>query len=257
MAKELPYWKFYSVEWMTGDITLCSMKAQGLFINICAFYWVKDGDMYLSNVEQRFNTCSTELKELLDVEIIKVDEDNWISISFLDEQFSEFGLIREQRRLAGIKSGVVRSEKLNISSTPVQQKMNYKEKRREEEIRGDKKIRTKKLKPEEILLGKLNKDPKTKIDPIFKKVFLSWLEYKRERRESYKTQKSTYLAYEKLVKFAGGDPKVAVKILEHSMSNNYAGFFELDNSRKKQSNTVGSRRGNKTTKKYRKPDIED
>jgi len=61
MAKELPYFKFFTGEWMKGDITICSMAAQGLFINICTFYWAKKGDLTLTGVEQRFNRCSTEI----------------------------------------------------------------------------------------------------------------------------------------------------------------------------------------------------
>ena len=40
MAKELPYFKFYPGIYITGDVTLCSLEAQGLFINICSFYWL-------------------------------------------------------------------------------------------------------------------------------------------------------------------------------------------------------------------------
>lgn len=39
MAKDLPYFKFIVNEWITGDITLEDLNVQGLFINLCAWYW--------------------------------------------------------------------------------------------------------------------------------------------------------------------------------------------------------------------------
>ena len=39
MAKELPYFQFEPAEYLTKDISFCSLSAQGLFINICSFYW--------------------------------------------------------------------------------------------------------------------------------------------------------------------------------------------------------------------------
>ena len=37
MAKELPYFQFEPAEYLTKDISFCSLSAQGLFINICCF----------------------------------------------------------------------------------------------------------------------------------------------------------------------------------------------------------------------------
>jgi hypothetical protein len=135
MAKELPYFKYFPAEWMKGDITLCSMSAQGLFINICTFYWMKDCNMSLTSVQQRFAQCSTELKELFDCDVLKVDESDNIIIEFLDEQMNEFDEIREKRSRAGKKSG--ESRRLNTGSTSVQQKLNYKDKD-EDKIKEDK-----------------------------------------------------------------------------------------------------------------------
>jgi len=125
MAKELPYFKFYPGEWLKGDITLCSMEAQGLFINICNYYWMKDCNMSLTGVQQRFNTKLTELNELIKLDVISIEEDILI-INFLDEQMSEFDEIREKRSLAGKRSAEVK--KSNKRSTSVKQEFNYKEK---------------------------------------------------------------------------------------------------------------------------------
>lgn len=60
----------------------------------------------------------------------------------------------------------------------------------------------------------------------FFEVFYRWLKYKRERGESYKTQDSTKLAYEKLFKYSNGNVNTAIEIIEFSMSNNYQGLIE-------------------------------
>ena len=65
------------------------------------------------------------------------------------------------------------------------------------------------------------------IAPEFEVVFNTWLEYKRERRESYKSQKSMQMCYNKLFKLAGGNPFIAGLIVEQSMANNWAGLFPL------------------------------
>jgi len=67
------------------------------------------------------------------------------------------------------------------------------------------------------------------VDPAFEVVFSTWLEYKHQRRESYKSDLSLKSCYNKLVKLAGGDPAVAMLIVEQSMANNWAGLFALKN----------------------------
>ena len=67
------------------------------------------------------------------------------------------------------------------------------------------------------------------VDPAFEVVFSTWLEYKHQRRESYKSDLSLKSCYNKLVKLAGGDPAVAMMIVVQSMANNWAGLFPLKN----------------------------
>jgi len=49
MAKELPYFKFEPAEYIAGDIQDCSFEAQGVFINICALYWIKQGALFYAS----------------------------------------------------------------------------------------------------------------------------------------------------------------------------------------------------------------
>ena len=77
------------------------------------------------------------------------------------------------------------------------------------------------------ILSKDNIKEKVCIAPEFEVVFNTWLEYKHERRESYKSPKSVQACYNKLLKLANGNPLIAGLIVEQSMANNWAGLFPL------------------------------
>lgn len=66
------------------------------------------------------------------------------------------------------------------------------------------------------------------IAPEYRDVMTEWLEYKKERRESYKSR-GLKQCYDKLVKFSNGNPATALEIIHSAMSNNYSGFFPLRN----------------------------
>lgn len=67
------------------------------------------------------------------------------------------------------------------------------------------------------------------VSPEYKEIFADWLEYKKQRKEAYKTEKSIQLCYNKMVKLSGNDPYTARQIVYQSMANNWAGLFELKN----------------------------
>lgn len=91
MEQSLPFWKFYPVEWNKGDITLCTLSAQGLFTNICSFYWMRLGDITLKQINRKFPNNENLLKELINEEILRVMEDGHVRIHFLDEQLLAMG----------------------------------------------------------------------------------------------------------------------------------------------------------------------
>lgn len=55
----------------------------------------------------------------------------------------------------------------------------------------------------------------------------TWLAYKKDRRESYKNERSIAACLSKLKALSGGDPERAMRIVNQSMANNWAGLFEL------------------------------
>lgn len=103
MAKELPYFKFNTGEWLTGNIVFESLEIQGAFINVCALYWHRGGVITLKEVEQRIKKKSAI--EALKNKFILVKPDGFISVSFLDEQLSERESKAENSRENGKKGG--------------------------------------------------------------------------------------------------------------------------------------------------------
>ena len=67
------------------------------------------------------------------------------------------------------------------------------------------------------------------VDPLFNETFLLWLNYKKEKREGYKSQKSLEIAYHKLIKDSGSSPIVAKEMIETAITNSWKGFFPIKN----------------------------
>ena len=89
MAKELPYFQFEPAEYLTKDITLCSLESQGLFINIVCFYWQRGCSLPLATLKRRFNHPEI-IKELIDENVIKINGGGGC-IEFLDKQYKVRG----------------------------------------------------------------------------------------------------------------------------------------------------------------------
>jgi len=135
MAKDLPYFKFNVSEWNDGDVTLCSLEAQGLFINLCSLYWSQEGQLSYTKAKRRYYQCNTTVwDELINDGIIKVSGDA-IIITFLDEQFAEREKLSAQNKKniekrwknADHDTTVLPSN--NVGTVPV---YNIEEKRKEE-----------------------------------------------------------------------------------------------------------------------------
>ena len=67
------------------------------------------------------------------------------------------------------------------------------------------------------------------VGEAFREIFQTWLDYKKERKESYKSEKSIKIAYNQLLKFSDNNPEKAKLVVEQSIASNWAGLFELKN----------------------------
>lgn len=102
MAKNFPYFKFIAYEWMTGDIVFESLSVQGLFINICALYWQRNGSLSIDDINKRYKNPE-ELVQLTD-RFFSVNG-GLISVKFLDEQLIEANHISKVNSENGSKGG--------------------------------------------------------------------------------------------------------------------------------------------------------
>jgi len=103
MAKELPYFKFEPAEYLTKDISFCSLSAQGLFINICSYYWQRNCKLTKEQLLKRLNH-ENELNELIQEGVIDLIDNN-IFIKFLDNQLNEVEIKSKTNSINGGKGG--------------------------------------------------------------------------------------------------------------------------------------------------------
>jgi len=146
MAKDLPYFKFFCSEWSDGDITLESFETQGLFINICAYYWSNECSISLDKTKKKFKLCNDiNFENLINSGIIKIIEGN-ISINFLNEQQNERSfksLTNSENGKKGgrpkkpIESEIKPNALFSLSEPKANTKAIREEKKREEEIRKE------------------------------------------------------------------------------------------------------------------------
>lgn len=120
MAKELPYFQFEPAEYLTKDISFCSLSAQGLFINICSYYWQRQCQLSKEQFLRRFN-YPNEFEELLNEGVIDEKNDE-IIVKFLDIQFSKATEFSKEQARKGSLGG--RPKKPNESRMKAEIKPN-------------------------------------------------------------------------------------------------------------------------------------
>ncbi len=137
MSKELPYFRFYPDEWFNGRISLENDTTQNLFLKISAWYWKKDCELSLDMINKRFINGKAMLKQclkiLIDTNLIKLSDNEMISIDFLNEQYDILSEKRQKLVEAGRLGGQA-SVKHRLSY-----KENYKDKDKERDKLPDKK----------------------------------------------------------------------------------------------------------------------
>ena len=134
MAKNFPYFKFIATEWLTGDIVYEDFESQGLFINICALYWQRDGKLSIDDITRRYKNES--IIQSLSGRFFSVN-DGIISINFLDEQLEDANHISkvnsENGKKGAEKRKMLATAKQSLSEPLANFSKEKKNKRKEEE----------------------------------------------------------------------------------------------------------------------------
>ena len=147
MAKELPYFQFEPAEYLTKDISFLSLTTQGLFINICAYYWQRQCQLTKAQILRRLN-YPDELNELIDEGIIELNycdgefKDEEISIKFLDFQYDKATFKSATNSKNGAKGGraVKAKVKRNESESTSESEAIREEKKKEDKIKREKRF---------------------------------------------------------------------------------------------------------------------
>lgn len=154
MSKTLPYFKFIVSEWMNGTITLEDYDTQGVFINLCAYYWHKSGILTLTEIKRRLKDAKPNaFQSLIDNDLIQVKDDK-ISVQFLDEQLNERGYISKINsengklggRPKGAETGELKPNAFQSESESLTKKSNIEEEKKRKEIEKKKNLEDRKLK---------------------------------------------------------------------------------------------------------------
>lgn len=145
MAKELPYFQFEPAEYLTKDISFCSLSAQGLFINLCSYYWQRSCNLTKDQFLRRFDNPK-EFNELLKEGVFDVDKDGNIQIKFLVNQYRKATSRSVINSSNGKKGGRPKKPKKNQTKTEKKPNENQTESEskgiREDNIREEKKKKT-------------------------------------------------------------------------------------------------------------------
>ena len=122
VSTTLPYFKFFTSEWLNGDIVLESYETQGIFVNLCAYYWHKHCILELDLACKKLRILEENLQPLIDSKLITLTATKMIDIKFLNEQHEFFISSKIKLSQAGKKGAYIKS--LSKSLTDVKQPLN-------------------------------------------------------------------------------------------------------------------------------------
>ena len=183
MAKELPYFQFEPAEYLTKDISFCSLSAQGLFINICCFYWQRQCVLTKDQFLRRFNYLA-EFEELIKEGVIDIQRES-IIIKFLDTQYLKATEKSSSNSANGSKGG--RPKKQNESEIKADKKQN------ESEIKG---IREDKIIEYEIKKDDNKQEREERTHETFKPtVIFTSPEIENQEQRKVAPKESNYVIY--------------------------------------------------------------
>ena len=104
MAKELPYFEFEPAEYLAGNVSFCSLEAQGLFTLVCCYYWQRSCSLTKDQLLKRINR-PLELNELVIEGVIKIDSNDCIVINFLNDKYEKATEKSKKNSINGAKGG--------------------------------------------------------------------------------------------------------------------------------------------------------
>ena len=228
MAKDLPYFKFFCSEWNDGDITLEDYKIQGVFINVCSYYWSKECNLETKLLYKRFKDVKEDIDLLISEGHIKV-LDGFIEINFLNEQATDRVNQSKKKRKGGLASAEARrlkkiEQEVNTTSTEIEHVL--KNCSTESQLLREEKIREDKIRED-----KIREDKQKEKAPVFnfrkellnlggdEQLVSDWLMVRNKKKSA--NTKTSLNGFLKQVKLTGKDLNF---VLEKCVVSNWSGF---------------------------------
>ena len=134
MANELPYFRFFVQEWQNSRVSIESYQVQGLYLNICSYYWVNDCNLTLEILLKKFKNYKNVVNFMIENNIIKHEKrHDKIEIEFLKKQYILLNEKRKVRQNAGSRGGIATAKLQQKDSYKTKTKDNIKDNIRERE----------------------------------------------------------------------------------------------------------------------------
>lgn len=134
------------------------------------------------------------------------------------------------KAMAGIKGAEARWNNGNNGNNGIairEEKEEVKEKGTQKEIQEQKEEKEKDI---DKSISKKKDDRVRFVESLpedWRQVMITWLKYKSERRESYKSAQSMKVFFKHLQEYSNHDVTEAERIIEQSIANNWAGAFPI------------------------------
>ena len=239
--RDQPYFPLYVQDYLSDEkLSLCSPQTQGVYIKMMCIFHKSDvyGGILLNQKDKQkeSNRLNFALKfgkllpfesdiieaaidELLDEKVLHIDGDFLYQKRMVHD--NEVSIKRSiSGKKGGDKSSGNKGEKRSKNLLKQKHKQNTEyEYEYEYEFSSYLKL----------------------IPEIWKPVLGEWLDYKKSRRESYKSDKSFLELFNKIRKLSNENIEIATEIVKQSMANNWAGLFELKNNGKNQSSNISGK----------------
>ena len=210
----------YKLLW---DYILCDCNHAGI--------WIVDFEaarMYLGKDIKLSESAALEAFNKEEKHVIPIDYgDKWFIVGFIEYQYGVLNpknrvhasVIKMLERYGLWKDGKLCMDVTNVPTRKIPQ---------QKDANGNV------LDEDELLAAVTDVKPKgyeqmnlNFVSEDFKDTFYTWLDYKRERRERYKTQASLETAYKRMLNLGNSDRVQVRLVVEQSIGNNWAGLFSL------------------------------
>lgn len=231
----------YKLLW---DYILCDCNHAGI--------WIVDFEaarMYLGKDIRIKEDAALAAFNKDEVRIIPIDcGDKWFVVGFIEYQYGQLNprnrvhasVIKMLERYGLWKDGKI---SLDVSDVPARKVPTQKEEQQQQQQTEEVQQEQEQVQ-DELLAAVTDILPKgyeqfnfAFVSEDYKDIFFTWLNYKRERRERYKTQGSLETAYKRMLNLGGNERQQVRQVVEQSIGNNWAGLFSLRDGKKNKAAT--------------------